>query len=34
MFGPELKINRIAKADKHFIEAAKQVKPELLLITQ
>jgi hypothetical protein len=29
---PELKINRITKADKHFIDAAKQVKPEPMLI--
>jgi hypothetical protein len=31
---PELKINRITKADKHFIDAAKQVKPEPMLIAK
>jgi tRNA U55 pseudouridine synthase TruB len=29
-----LKLNRITKAEKHFIDAAKQVKPEPLLITK
>jgi len=30
----ELKINRITKAGKHFIDAAKQVKPEPMLIVK
>jgi hypothetical protein len=30
----ELKINRITKADKHFIDAAKQVNPEPMLIAK
>ena len=29
---PGTKINRITNADKHFIDAAKQVKPELMMI--
>ena len=29
---PELKINRITNAEKPFIDAAKQVKPELMMI--
>ena len=32
MSSPVLKINRITKANKYFIDAAKQVKPEPLLI--
>jgi len=32
MSSPLPKINRITKADKHFIDAAKQVKPEPMLI--
>ena len=34
MSGPELKITRITNADKHFIDAAKQVKPEPMMIAK
>ena len=34
MSSPELKINRITTAEKPFIDAAKQVKPEPMLIAK
>jgi hypothetical protein len=34
MSSPELKITRIANAEKPFIDAAKQVKPEPMMITK
>ncbi|MDB5200246.1 MAG: hypothetical protein JWO92_2209 [Chitinophagaceae bacterium] len=34
MSGRVPKINRITNADKHFIDAAKQVKPEPMLIVK